>query len=68
MKSQLREANRQLAESKLENIKLANEMSNLRGEQKTKIITYIRFERTLQFLRNLSRRRFNSVMSRTNLL
>ena len=32
MKSQLREVNRKLAESKLENIKLAHENANLRGE------------------------------------
>ena len=32
MRSQLREANRKLAESKLENIKLAHENANLRGE------------------------------------
>ena len=32
MRSQLREANRKLAESKLENIKLAHAISNLRGE------------------------------------
>ena len=41
MKSQLREANRKLAERKLENIKLVHEISNLRGKHLKNKINYV---------------------------